>query len=216
MKTVGRPKVLTDEERKVREYERQKKYHESHRELYRESAKRLYVPISSLTEEEKAERRRLQNERSRKWYSINKDKHLLRTNDWRSRNIDRVNERNQERRDCGYRAVERANWKKRFEADPEKCRQYERRRRARRMDAQGFHSLDKWIARVEYHGWKCVYCGKDLTRKTLTKDHRIALSRGGSEWPSNLVPACKKCNCGKGDRTHYTPRTLKGDGHGEA
>jgi 5-methylcytosine-specific restriction endonuclease McrA len=34
----------------------------------------------------------------------------------------------------------------------------------------------------------------------VTKDHQIALTKGGSEWPSNLVPACRQCNSLKNTR----------------
>lgn len=70
-------------------------------------------------------------------------------------------------------------------------------RRSRYVSAMGRCTVEQWMARVEYFGWLCVYCRKTLTPKTLTKDHAIPLSRGGSNWPSNLVPACKSCNSKK-------------------
>lgn len=45
---------------------------------------------------------------------------------------------------------------------------------------------------------KCVYCG---SRADLTRDHVVPKSRGGSDDPSNIVVACRTCNCSKGDRT---------------
>jgi hypothetical protein len=48
-------------------------------------------------------------------------------------------------------------------------------------------------------GWSCVYCGSS-TKKTLTVDHVIPVSRGGGNTWSNLVTACSKCNSAKGDK----------------
>jgi hypothetical protein len=44
----------------------------------------------------------------------------------------------------------------------------------------------------------CHYCPEKLNFETITIDHRIPLSRGGSNYFDNLVGACKKCNTEKG------------------
>jgi 5-methylcytosine-specific restriction endonuclease McrA len=74
------------------------------------------------------------------------------------------------------------------------------RYRARQRGAVGTHSLAQWHGRVSYYAWRCFYCRVELTAETLTKDHRIPLSKGGSDWAANLVPACQRCNCSKSDR----------------
>lgn len=43
----------------------------------------------------------------------------------------------------------------------------------------------------------CVTCG---TAEQLTIDHKLALSRGGTDDRSNLQPMCKPCNSRKGAR----------------
>jgi 5-methylcytosine-specific restriction endonuclease McrA len=52
--------------------------------------------------------------------------------------------------------------------------------------------LEKW-------GRQCVYCNK--RERILNLDHIVPKSRGGSNRPSNLVPACIKCNAIKGNRS---------------
>ena len=51
----------------------------------------------------------------------------------------------------------------------------------------------------ERDGWTCVYCG---TRTgSLTCDHVIPVSRGGSSTFDNLVTACLACNLAKATMT---------------
>lgn len=47
----------------------------------------------------------------------------------------------------------------------------------------------------------CAYCGVRLTRRTMTRDHVIPASRGGTSEPSNLVPCCEPCNRAKANRS---------------
>ncbi|KAG1666407.1 hypothetical protein FOA52_006516 [Chlamydomonas sp. UWO 241] len=58
---------------------------------------------------------------------------------------------------------------------------------------------------------RCRYCGIGTVRRhwsdynhhrsdTATVDHVIPRSKGGTDDPCNLVIACRKCNCQKGDR----------------
>lgn len=75
-----------------------------------------------------------------------------------------------------------------------------RRRQQREADAAGFYTEQQWLARVEFYGWRCKYCGCQLIQETLTKDHIKALANGGSHWPSNLAPACRPCNSWKRDK----------------
>lgn len=41
---------------------------------------------------------------------------------------------------------------------------------------------------------KCARCGMALDTETLTIDHFIPLSKGGSNMASNLIPLCEECN----------------------
>jgi 5-methylcytosine-specific restriction endonuclease McrA len=46
-------------------------------------------------------------------------------------------------------------------------------------------------------GWACQYCG---SRSSLTVDHVIPRSKGGSSNWENIVASCAPCNRRKGDR----------------
>jgi 5-methylcytosine-specific restriction endonuclease McrA len=49
--------------------------------------------------------------------------------------------------------------------------------------------------------YTCAYCKEVFNEKSLSLDHIIPKSRGGSSKWENLVAACKMCNGKKGDRT---------------
>jgi 5-methylcytosine-specific restriction endonuclease McrA len=51
----------------------------------------------------------------------------------------------------------------------------------------------------ERDNWTCVYCG--LRSSSLTCDHVIPVSRGGSSTFDNLVTACLACNLAKATMT---------------
>lgn len=46
-------------------------------------------------------------------------------------------------------------------------------------------------------GFTCVYCGRQAPDVALHVDHRMPVSRGGTNHPSNLCAACVDCNLGK-------------------
>lgn len=94
----------------------------------------------------------------------------------------------------------------------------------RRTLIPGAAPLEAIVARCEYFGWRCAYCGIDhqvekiiyagtnmmghrlyvnLFAPDLQLDHMIPVSRGGANWPSNLVPCCAHCNYLKGNRTYF-------------
>jgi 5-methylcytosine-specific restriction endonuclease McrA len=80
------------------------------------------------------------------------------------------------------------------------------RRRARKANAKGDFTAAQWKDRLAYHGYKCVYCGAEKHETPegwLSCDHMIPLSKGGTNWPSNLVPACRSCNSSKGAKTYF-------------
>ncbi|UNK41622.1 HNH endonuclease [Luteimonas sp. S4-F44] len=47
----------------------------------------------------------------------------------------------------------------------------------------------------------CLYCGRQVGRQSLTRDHVAPLSQGGLDIWENVVSACVACNSRKGGRT---------------
>ncbi len=56
-----------------------------------------------------------------------------------------------------------------------------------------------WRRAIKQHfNCQCVYCGNNYEINELTIDHVKPKSNGGESIASNLVPACRTCNQGKG------------------
>lgn len=73
-------------------------------------------------------------------------------------------------------------------------------RRARKQLAPGsFDEADVQRLLSAQRGM-CCYCGCTMGGKH-TVEHLVPLSRGGTNWPSNLALACSPCNARKGAKT---------------
>lgn len=101
---------------------------------------------------------------------------------WRQSNAERVKE---------YRKVH-------YQLVADRERQYTRTYRAAQYNAQGVVTAEQWATIVLSFGGLCAYC-KDAPGNTT--DHVIPLARGGNNDPENVVPACRRCNSSKGNRT---------------
>ena len=66
-------------------------------------------------------------------------------------------------------------------------------RRARHRNAPGKATRIQIEARVAFYGWQCWIC--QVPYEAI--DHVKPLSKGGSQWPSNLRPICLSCNSRK-------------------
>lgn len=164
-------KKLTEEERKQKEREQQKKY-------YQKKRKKILKKVKEYCEKNKD----LVKERKRKWYQKNKEKISTEHKKYRKNNQEKLKEKR--------RLYNKKN--------PMIPRMAAFRRRARHKNAPGFSTKEQIQARFDYYGNKCYYCGDS---SNLQMEHRIPLSRGGSNWPANIVPACRGCNSKKSTQT---------------
>lgn len=71
---------------------------------------------------------------------------------------------------------------------------------ARRQNAEGSHTLEEWRSLKEECGNLCAFC---KLLKSLTKDHIIPVSEGGSDYISNIQPLCRNCNSRKWKTLNY-------------
>ena len=69
------------------------------------------------------------------------------------------------------------------------------------------YELNDWKdAMLFFHG-ECCYCGVKEGRARAAKfdrEHLVPLSRGGHVTRQNIVPACRRCNRGRGNRPLFT------------
>ena len=94
---------------------------------------------------------------------------------------------------CNQCATQEAQiWR---QGNPEKVTAARHRRRARALDAEGSFTAAEFIALCEHYNNRCVCCGAE---GSLTPDHVVPLSRGGSNDISNIQPLCGQCNSTKG------------------
>lgn len=89
--------------------------------------------------------------------------------------------------------------------NPENISHLKARRYAREKNAEGFHTLKEWQDMKERFNNKCAICFQD---KPLTKDHIIPLSKGGSDYITNIQPLCKNCNSKKHNSVYENPKLL--------
>lgn len=80
------------------------------------------------------------------------------------------------------------------EQNPEKGRFAAKRRRARKKESEGSHTLGEWELLKKQYGYTCPCCGRKEPEIKLTEDHIIPLSRGGSDYIENIQPLCLRCN----------------------
>lgn len=72
------------------------------------------------------------------------------------------------------------------------------RRRASKSGAKGSWTYEEWLDLLDAYGHTCAYCG--VKDSKLTQDHVVPLSRGGSNYIENILPACFPCNRSKRDK----------------
>lgn len=135
-------------------------------------------------------------QQKREAYQRNKAHHLARCNDYKKINREKVLSRKKEHywNNRDKYLVASRNWR---QNNKELVNHYSRERRARKKQA---HRVNFTVEQKQEHYNKfnnsCAYCN---TQTTLTPDHFLPLSQGGSDVLGNIVPACLRCNISKND-----------------
>ena len=133
-------------------------------------------------------------DRSRRYFKNNKEKVNARCRRW-------YEEHKKERAEYGkiYRmenkelvAKRYRNW---YNANLDKVKLNSDRCRARKYGAYGDHTSEE-LKQLKENNKNCYWCGIYVGDKYHV-DHVIPLSRGGTNYISNLVISCPKCNLSK-------------------
>lgn len=126
-----------------------------------------------------------------KYYKDNINKIKKRNKKWAKNNSEKIKKRKQ-------------RWNNNNHG---KIREYSRKRRSIKNNAQGSHTEQEWRNKKKECNHRCVYCGinesvlknkyKDKIWWKLTEDHVIPLIKNGTDYINNIVPACVSCNSSK-------------------
>ena len=81
----------------------------------------------------------------------------------------------------------------------DKIRTNRRNYKAKIKNAEGKHTKEDVQKLLIEQDFKCKYCNCYIKEKYHV-DHIVPLSKGGSNWPSNLCIACPSCNMKKHDK----------------
>lgn len=73
------------------------------------------------------------------------------------------------------------------------------KRRASELSAAGEYTIEDVKLQLRSQKYKCWWCEKPL-KGVWHIDHRIPLSKGGSNWPNNICITCPHCNLSKNNK----------------
>jgi 5-methylcytosine-specific restriction endonuclease McrA len=170
------------------------------------------LEYSRRNEAKHRERRRAKNRRVKaKWRAAHPKENKRRLKEWRDANLEKSRQHSRDwgnanrgkraatakqwRQDNPERALELAHeWRER---NPERYRiaknAASHRRRVRKLAAEGNHTADDIQALCAKQHGKCANCRRGIGR-CFEVDHIQPLTKGGSNWPSNLQLLCPRCN----------------------
>jgi HNH endonuclease. len=138
-------------------------------------------------------------ERCRKWNQANPEKKQECDRKYRQENPKKKYEQNRKWFDANQEKMRESKqkWK---QANPE---QYKiilqvsgRKNKAKRMQAEGSYTAQEWIDLKEKYDNRCLCCRRHQSEldRVLEQDHIIPLTKGGTNWISNIQPLCRDCN----------------------
>lgn len=150
--------------------------------------------------EYRADNKEAHNNRSKQWYENNREKAkaIKKKRYWDNVEAERETSRLYAEKNKEKRAIVQAEYRKN---NPEKRKAHEAKRSALEKSAEGEFSPTEWKELCQKYDYTCLCCGKKEPEIKLSPDHVIPLSRGGTNYISNIQPLCGHCNRKKMTKT---------------
>lgn len=157
------------------------------------------IALKDRVQRWRVENRDKRNAQASRWYASNREKAVGFTRRWQENNPAKVNAGKRRWSASEKGRESQVRWRL---ANPEKVRATNGRRWARTQEAPGtFSDLDiRSMLTAQRHRCAAPHCRIDISQN-YSVDHKMPLSRGGSNWPDNLQLLCASCNSSKRDRT---------------
>lgn len=130
-------------------------------------------------------------------YEKNKEKRKTKKREWKLKNKEYISSYSKQFR-LDHPELMKQRRKDDHKRNPQNSRMAAIRRRARQRSAEGTFTFDDVLLQGKSQKWLCWWCGKP-SGENYHADHRIPLSKGGSNWPENICVACHHCNSSKRD-----------------
>lgn len=155
-----------------------------------------------------AERTRISKTAYRK-KSENEIKIKVKSAEYRRNNADLIRVKSQEYYLKNRNTILLRN-KNYWKQNPDRKREYKIQRRALEYEAEGSHTTKEWELVKLLFDYRCAGCFRREPEITLTEDHKIPLSKGGTNYIDNIQPLCITCNSSKATRTWFAQCPLFG------
>lgn len=139
--------------------------------------------------------------RNKKWYEENKEQKKIYTKNYRLNNLKKSENYQKEWVNINKDKVKQ-NQKRYAQSEKGKkvLNQRNHNRKSKLKGAEGKHSLKEWEDLKVKHDFTCIACKRKEPEIKLTRDHKIPISKGGSNYIENIQPLCQSCNSRKKDK----------------
>ena len=165
-----------------------KEHHDENLKTSREWCRSHRDKISKHNRESHARHKETRNAQHRKYQQEHREAFRIREHKWRTDHPEQC-------------AATHRKW---LADHPHKVNEYSHAARARKNNATGTYTQEELNNQWHTQNGFCFYCG-ELIYKTINSqyhvEHKIPLSRGGSNDISNIVLSCETCNLRKNAKT---------------